>query len=178
VFAPAVILGIEHHSQYLFEEEPVALCKTIYGSNPFPESIEVARFIENNSTAADKVAVLGSEPQIYFYSGRRSATGYIYVYSLMEIHEYSLTMQKEMAGEIERSNPKFIVLVNVAASWLVHPGSEQFIFQWANSYVPEHYNLVGIADIVAPVYTVYKWYDDARNYGYRSTANLLVFQRR
>jgi len=47
--------------------------------------------------------VLGSEPQIYFYSGRRSATGYLYMYSLTEEQKYALRMQKEMIGEIEKT---------------------------------------------------------------------------
>ncbi|OPX92449.1 MAG: hypothetical protein A4E58_03326 [Syntrophorhabdus sp. PtaB.Bin006] len=177
VFAPAVAIGVVHHSEYLFEEDPVRLCRKIYGPNPFAESVEIARFIKANTTATDKIAVLGSEPQIYFYSGRRSATGYIYTYSLMEIHEYSLTMQKEMAREVERSNPKFIVLVRVPTSWLARPESDTFIFQWADAYLRTYYDLAGIVDIF-PNTSVYKWYGDARRYSPVSRTNLLVFRRR
>ena len=177
VFAAALMVGIVPQTDYLFAENPQSLCRRFYGANPFPESLEVARFIELHTAATDSIAVIGSEPQIYFYSGRRSATGYIYTYSLMEAHEYSLKMQKEMAAEVERSNPKFIVFVRVATSWLARPDSERFIFQWAGNYVRAHYDLVGIADIIAPDRTVYKWYDDARHYRPLSTANLFVFQR-
>lgn len=177
VFVPAVVIGVVHHSEYLFVEDPVRLCRKIYGLNPFPESVEIARFVEADTLKTDKVAVLGSEPQIFFYSGRRSATGYIYAYSLMEIHEYSLIMQKEMTREIERSNPKFIVLVRVPTSWLARPESGKFIFQWADTYIRTYYDLAGIVDIF-PDTTIYKWYGDARGYTPRSRANLLVFRRR
>lgn len=55
-----------------------------YGLNPFPESLEIGRFIRENSAENDRIAVIGSEPQIYFYSDRRAATGHIYTYALME----------------------------------------------------------------------------------------------
>jgi hypothetical protein len=178
LFALAAIIGVAHQSDYLFSEDPNSLCRKIYGANPFPESVEIARFIKRHTTAADKIAVIGSEPQIYFYSGRHSATGYIYTYGLMEIHDYSLAMQKEMAAEIEGSKPRFIVFVNVASSWLTRPESERFIFGWAEAYLRENYDLVGTVDIVAADHTVYKWYDEAWHYTPRSAASLLVFQRR
>jgi len=178
VFAPAVIAGAAHRRAYLFGEDPAVLCRAIYGINPFPESVEVSRFIERNTSAADRIAVLGSEPEIYFYSGRRAATGHIYTYGLMEAHPYSLAMQKEMAAEIERSGPKFVVFVRVDLSWLPRPESERYIFRWASAYLRDRYDIVGIADIAPPDDTIYKWYDDARNYTPRSTAKLVVFQRR
>ncbi|OPY62394.1 MAG: hypothetical protein A4E57_03995 [Syntrophorhabdaceae bacterium PtaU1.Bin034] len=177
VFAPAVVIGAVHHSGYLFEEEPAVLCRKIYGINPFPESTEVARFIAAGTAKTDKIAVIGSEPQIYFYSGRRSATGYIYTYSLMEIHKYSMTMQKEMAAEIERSNPKFVVFVRVPTSWLARPESDTFIFQWADAYLRKQYDLAGIVDIFQDG-TIYKWDGDVKGYAPRSPASLFVFRRR
>ena len=178
VFAAALTVGFVQQSDYMFTKDPRSLCREFYGANPFPESIEVARFIKDHTAASDKIAVIGSEPQIYFYSDRHSATGYIYTYSLMEIHEYSLDMQKEMASEIERANPAFLVFVNVATSWLARPESERFIFRWSEAYLRAHYNLVGIADIIGPNRTDYKWYNDARGYVPVSPSNLLVFQRR
>jgi hypothetical protein len=34
--------------------------------NPFPESIEIGEYIKNHSTKDDKIAELGSEPQLFF----------------------------------------------------------------------------------------------------------------
>jgi len=60
----------------------------------------------------ERIAVLGSEPQIYFYAKRRSATGYIYTYPLMEPQPYSKQMATEFKQEVEgakaasRSRPR------------------------------------------------------------------------
>jgi hypothetical protein len=177
LFAIAMSVGLFHQRGYLFQESPATLCRSIYGGNPFPESIEIAKFIESRSSKDDKVAVLGSEPQIYFYSGRHSAAGYIYMYGLMEIHDYSLKMQQEMISEIEAARPKFIVFVPIDTSWLVRPESEKYIFRWLDEYIRKNYVLVGVTDIVAPEKTVYKWYDDARQYTIQSPYYMLIFEK-
>ena len=179
VFAPALIIGIVRQSDYLFEEDPFYLSRNIYAFNPFPESIDIARFIKTNTAVDDTIAVLGSEPQIFFYSGRHSATEHIYTYGLMEIHPYSLVMQREMAMEIERSRPRFLVAVNMPTSWAARSESEKFIFRWADDYVSKYYDLVGRVDNIGPDKTsVYKWGKDARSYTPQSTSNVSVFQRR
>jgi hypothetical protein len=178
IFLAIILFGVISQRGYFFGDDPVRLSRGIFETNPFPECVEIAKFIKANSSATDRVAVLGSEPQIFFYSGRRSATGYIYTYSLMEKHDYALSMQKEMAKEIEASNPKFIVLVNVYFSWLSRQESERFIFGWSDNYIRGNYVLAGVADIISPEMTVYRWGDDARNYAVRSPAHLLVFERR
>ena len=80
--------------------------------------------------------MLGSEPQIYFYSGRRSATGYLYMYGLMEDQKYALRMQQEMIGEIETNSPEFVVFVHIPSSWARPLDSETLIFKWAD-HIPD-----------------------------------------
>ena len=150
----------------------------MYLGNPFTESIEIAKFIEARTSPADRIAIFGSEPQIFFYAKRRSSTGYIYMYSLMERHDYALTMQQEMAREVESSGPKFIVVVPIITSWLARPDSEKFILGWMDDYLNKNYSLVGVADILSPDLTIYKWYDDAKNYTVQSPSHVLIFERR
>jgi hypothetical protein len=90
-----VFASIYQHRNFLFEMTPNQIARAVYGLNPFPEALEVSRFVSSITEESDRVAVLGSEPQIYFYSRRRSASGYIYMYALMESHRHALKMQKE-----------------------------------------------------------------------------------
>lgn len=177
IFILAAGAGIASQREYLFKEDPATLSRSVYGANPFTESIEIARFIESHSVMTDRVAVFGSEPQIYFYSNRHSATGHIYVYGLMEIHDYSLTMQKEMISEVMSADPKFIVVVPIATSWLIRPESEKYILRWLDNYVRGYYTLVGVADIISAETTVYKWYADAQGYIIRSPSHVLIFEK-
>jgi hypothetical protein len=177
IFIVIIAAGVVSQKEYFMTDDPVKISRKIYGDNPFPETVEIARFIQAESSPADKVAVFGSEPQIFFYAKRISATGYIYTYSLMESHDYTLSMQKEMVKEVQSSNPKFIIEVNVYTSWLVQPGSEQYIFGWLDDYVRNGYALVGVVDMISPNMTVYKWYDAADHYTVRSPSYVRIFKR-
>ena len=86
--------------------------------------------------------MIGSEPEIYFYSGRRSATGHIYTYALMELHPYALTMQEEMIRQIEEAKPEYVVYVQNKFSWLTRPESERKIFDWWQTYWSQNLELV------------------------------------
>jgi len=150
----------------------------MYGVNPFPESIEIAEYIKNHSTKDDKIAVLGSEPQIYFYANRKSATGYIYVYGLVEPQDYASKMQLDMIHEIEEIRPKYVVSVNVPYSWLLRPNSDMTIFKWAQIYLSINYRAAGLVDILPDGnYRAY-WDDEARRNKPTSQFNVYVLERK
>ena len=178
IFIAAATIGVIRQRDDLFADNPLRLSGLIYSGNPFPESLEIARFIEQRTAPNDRIAIFGSEPQIFFYAKRRSATGYIYMYSLMEIHEYALAMQKEMTAEVEASKPKFLIDVTAGESWSQQEGSENHIFKWMEGYIADNYNLVGIVDVIPPDMSLYKWYEDAKNYKAQSPWPLLIYERR
>jgi len=152
--------------------------RAIYGANPFPESVEIGRYIRAHSSEGDTVAVFGSEPQIYFYSGRHSATGYIYTYGLMEPQPFASRMQDEMIAEITAARPKFCVFVEVSTSWLLRPQSDQRIFSWAERFIRDYYETVGVADILFADQTEYRWGSDAASHKPRSRYNVMLYRRR
>ena len=150
----------------------------LYGANPFPESIEIAEYIKNHSTKDDKIAVLGSEPQIYFYANRKSATGYIYVYGLMEPQDYAYYMQIEMIREIEEARPKYAVIVDVSRSWLRRPDSNATIFKWAETYLRMKYRTVGFVDIFPEGRSKSYWNHESRSNRPASQFNVYVLERK
>jgi hypothetical protein len=170
LFMLAILNGIAHQKEYFIQKDPVGFYREFYGLNPFFESVEISKFIESNSDKADRIAVFGSEPQIYFYSRRLSASGYIYLYGLMEKHDYALSMQKEMIREIEASHPKFIVVVSASTS-------SKFIIGWRDNYIQGNYRLVGVVDIISSGKTVYQWYDAAKKYIVQSPGKYTYFER-
>jgi hypothetical protein len=133
--------------QLFFTLDPAAACRSMYYPNPFPEAIRIADFVRQHTKPDDQIAVLGSEPEIYFYADRRSATGYIYTYALMEPHKYAPQMQREMMREIEQQNPKFIIFVAVPSSWVARPESDRSIFNWAYEYCTKNYAPAGIVTL-------------------------------
>jgi hypothetical protein len=150
LFGAALSLPLFREKKFFFEFSPVEASRLIYGESPFPESVRIAEYVREHTKANDTIAVLGSEPQIYFYSHRHSATGYIYTYALMERQKYAPKMQSEMIREIELTHPKYLIFVGMNDSWLERPGSERLIFTWAPDYIAQNYSVAGLVDLGAP----------------------------
>ena len=147
VFAVAVSVPILWDKKIFFDATPVEVCRIVYPESPFPESVRIADYVREHTEPDDAIVVLGSEPQIYFYSRRHSATGYIYTYALMEPQKYAHQMQEEMIHEIERARPIYLVSVLMNDSWLYRPQSNPLIFNWANQYTAQNYAAAGFVNI-------------------------------
>jgi 4-amino-4-deoxy-L-arabinose transferase-like glycosyltransferase len=162
---------------YFFKATPAQASRSLYGLSPFPESLEIAAYIKNHTTKDDRIAVLGSEPQICFYADRKSATGYIYMYPLMEPQPFASKMQQDMIHDIEKTRPKYVVYVDVASSWVQTSESDTTIFRWAQTYIGGHYRIAGFIEMLPDGNYQSVWNDASRNSLSVSTEKLYVFER-
>lgn len=176
VFLLAFILTIFHHRALLFSMDPVAASNAMYGVTPFLAAEEVATHIEGATSPADRVAIFGSEPEIYFYSHRHSATGYIYTYPVMDSRQYAPLMQENMIGEITAANPAVAVFVRSRDSWAETPIQKALITDWMGQYLTGHYSLFGVVDLTDPPTS--HWEADAINYRPKSRDAMFVYKRR
>ena len=176
----ATILGtyVAAEREYLFELSTRDLSRAVYGANPFVEAPEIAKYLEARTSPGDRIAVFGSEPEIYFYAKRKSATGYIYTYALMEPQPYASRMQDEMMQEIESTAPKYVVAVLIGASWLARPNSDQRIINWFQRYMSSCYEPVGVIDIHSADRTTIRWDEEVRGYTPISQNLVQVYRRR
>ena len=175
IFLLAMANSFYAERQAYFFDSPLEACRYVYGSNPFPESLGVGNYIREHTEPNTRVAVLGSEPEIYFYAHRLSATGYIYTYPLVEEQEYSSVMQEEMIKEIEAVKPEIFVYMLMHESWLTQAHADENIFYWTDSYIKTHYVLEGIAD--GGNHDVYRWGPGAADYRPRRPEVILVYRR-
>jgi len=158
--------------KYLFKMAPLLVNREMHERHGFPEAMVVADYVRDHSSSQDRIAVIGSEPEIYFYSHRRSATGYIYMYSLMENQKFALRMQNDMIHEVEDSHPKFVIFVDNQLSWGWGPPWDATephmnVFAWARRYVDAQYDLVAEVPI-----------DKAPDYLWGAPCRYYIFQRK
>jgi hypothetical protein len=149
---------------YLFSMTPDDVSRERYGRNLFVEAPAIGRYIQQRTSANDRVAVIGSEPEIYFYAKRKSATGYVYMYPLMEDQPFAQRMQDEMMREIEDAHPAVVVFVASRTSWLPRPGGDRRVLTWANRYLGQCYDVAGIAERLPDGSSVLRWGADATEY--------------
>jgi hypothetical protein len=145
-FVLSYLSALYGQRKYLFKMDARQVHREMYAGDGFPEAIAVGAYIRDHSSSQDRIVVLGSEPQIYFYAQRRSATGYIYMYPLMERQKFALRMQVDMEKEIENTQPKIVVFVDTL-TWDWKPewdASEPHmnIFMWIRAYLDAHYDLM------------------------------------
>lgn len=180
VVAALVILlySYNHNKSYWATKNANMLSKDIYGTNPFVESKEIAAYIKRNTSPTDKIAVLGSEPQIMVYADRISATGHIYTYGMMEKQSYNVKMQEEMIKEIEEDKPKFIVFCKVGLSWMEYTDSPKNIFEWMPKYIDKNYEMVGQVEVSNSNTGEFFWDAKALGRQPQSENHIVVFRRK
>lgn len=168
--------GIVRERNFFFRLTPIEASRSLYGTDLFPAALELANYLRAHSQPDARIAILGSEPEIYFYSRRRSATGYIYTYPLMERQPFALQMQRQMAQEVESAQPQFIIQVRTWISWLSHPGSPQRIREMCEALTPAQYRLIGAGDF-SPKDSRVAWHWRLDALKTNPSSELLVFER-
>lgn len=142
LFVVAVCAALIGHGAVWLALPPDQSMRSIFGSTLFAETARVADYLKARTPSGERIAVLGSEPEIYFHSRRRAATGHIYMYPLMEENPAAPKLQEGLIAEIERARPTYIVYVDDQFSWLPRPNSPQRIFEWWRSYWAAELDLV------------------------------------
>jgi dolichyl-phosphate-mannose-protein mannosyltransferase len=173
-----VSVDLLFQSRVYFHATPDEVSQLMYGADcPFAESVAVADYLSRHTEPSDAVAVLGSEPQIYFYARRPPATGHIYTYAMMENQPYAHDFQEQMIREIEAARPQYVVLVKMKLSWLEGPDSDPTLMRWFDRYQKQNLKLVGIVERDRPTHSKFRWDEPDMREHKNARAILLVYKR-
>ncbi len=181
VFALLTITHLNGNlKSYYFHPNPTLILRQVYGNNPFPESMEIANYINQHAKPEDNIVLIGSEPQIYFYTKKKAPSRHAYFTALVSNVPIHKEWQREFVKDTEKAKPKFVVFFNHQLSLMVQPNTDNYVFQWANKYVNENYKVVGYADMINEGYmTNYVWGEQAAaTYKPQSPMYAVVFERK
>lgn len=145
-----IIIPFRANYKYLFSYSPEDIAIQVYGSNPFVEAKQIGTYLNQNSAKDDTIAIIGSEPEILFYAQRKSATKYIIFYPLTGSYRDSLVKQKQTIQEINRNNPKYIVVVKQSNSLIISNNTEKYFFKKISEKLYKDYYLDGLVLIRSP----------------------------
>ena len=107
---------------------------SVYGQSPFLEAKVVGEYIRDHSSPDDLIAIVASEPQIFFYAQRMSASGYSMTSYFLHEHALADQMLVEFASEVEASQPEFLVLPVGHYTWSGSPGRIEKLRDWMNQF--------------------------------------------
>lgn len=177
---PALVfaLALVQDRATLLLRSPLESARALYFPNPLAEAVEIAGEIARRTSPDERIAVIGSEPQIYFYARRRAATSYLYMYPLMEPQPFAARMQDELIAQLEEARPRFLVLVNVDMSWSRRPDSSLKVLDWAAATVDAGYRQIGLVEMIPDGPSRSVWGDAAATATPRAQSFVAVFERR
>jgi hypothetical protein len=177
IFLALTMKHINAQKSYYFHPNYERILRTVYGSNPFPESMEIANFINANSKPEDNIAIIGSEPQIYLYTHKKSPSRHAYFAAIVSDVAEHKEWQREFVADIEKAAPRYIVFFNHSISLFVQPNTDQFVFTWLNKYIPERYKLVGVADMVDGMQTNYVYKEALATYQPKGQNIIYIYEK-
>ena len=166
--------------KYYFNTNSTQLLRQVYGLNPFPESKVIADKLNTMMKPEDKLAVFGTEIQMYFYTNKISPSRFAGSGALLEFPiKKADEWQKEFINDVEKANPRFLVFYSHPISWLANPNVNNLIFPWFDKFSAEKYNLIGYADMYDNM-TNYVWAPniDLVNNPPKSQYKIFVFERK
>lgn len=130
---------IAAHWDVLYQFSPMEVTQTVYPLYPFPYSQRIAGIIGEKTSREDKIAIIGNEPQFLFYSHRKSATSFIYIYALGEDQPFAEQFRLEMVHQVEAASPKLLVYTNIQPEWYKKPKGWEELDKWFFSFAKLHY---------------------------------------
>ncbi|MFZ1705166.1 MAG: glycosyltransferase family 39 protein [Saprospiraceae bacterium] len=170
-----LLMAFSPSKDYYFKEKKSNILRRVYGTNPFQESYIMGNKIQKMSTKGDSILVLGSEPQILFYSKLPSISEHMHYYQLVDGGSQNEKLQRDLINRGDNSKPRFVVFSRVGYSWL-NTNQDSALFTWISKFLQQNYKLIGMANMSPQKPTEYFW-DDEATYEKMSEESLLLFER-
>lgn len=117
-----------------------AFMMAIYNDARFVAAPAIAAYIRAHSSPQDRLAMMGSEPEIYFYSHRLPAAKNLYNMPLYERQNLRNQMILEYARQIEAARPKYFLVFLQLRDDFGHT-EPHLLSNWEIQYLARDYNL-------------------------------------
>jgi hypothetical protein len=169
----ALSLPVVLKPDYWFKDDESRIQRMVYGVNPFPEMERIgAWLLQRKHNQEEKIAILGSEPELYVYSRSSSPFRQIYHYRLLASTKGAQKRQDEYLNDWNLQQPHWVVLPNVSLDRFAPTA----VFQTMMKDLKTNYTVVGIVDIY-PDHTDYNFTPKSTDVN-KSPSWVLVFEKK
>jgi hypothetical protein len=177
LFGIVIFFHTDKLKNYYFHPNYEQIVRAVYGNNPFPEAMEIGNYINRVAKPEDQIIVMGSEPEIYFYTKKNCPSRHAYFAAIVDnIPEHKI-WQREFVADVEKAKPKYFIFFKHQISLFVQPNTDQYVFQWANKYIQDHYKLAGLVDMIDGQRSTYIFDESAQRYQPKSQSYIMIFER-
>lgn len=165
-------------SDYYFHPNYERILRSVYGNNPFPESMEVANWINANSKPEDEIVLIGSEPQVYFYTKKHCPSRHAYFAAIVDNIPQHKEWQREFVKDVEKAKPRYFIFYNHGISLFVQPNTDKYVFDWANKYLTDCYQIVGVVDMIPGTRATYAWREQLNGFKTQAQEQIYIYERK
>ncbi|MDX1409315.1 MAG: hypothetical protein R3330_14310, partial [Saprospiraceae bacterium] len=185
VWVPVLLLiggGAWHFAglgEYYFGSDLDMVMKQSYRDNYFPEHQVIGDFLNTQLQSGDQLIVMGSEPQIYLYTGRKSPTRHFYMtYTSKDLPE-ALRWEDEVIEAISTSKPKYIAFIYEPYSWMFKDNSRRKMYNWTHNLARARYETIAHMDLIKGMH-VNRLITGSQAAAYAPASNhyITIYQRR
>src|SRR5262249_43856166 len=79
--------------------------------SPVPEFVEapgVSEYLKEHTAVGERILIMGSEPEIYYYADRPACTRLIFTFPLTGPYPYAENLCRDFLNDFEQSRPRYV----------------------------------------------------------------------
>ena len=172
-----VLLSFRGQSHYYFNTDYYKIHFDQYAQNMFPEMETLGKQLGARVKEGERIAIMGSEPEILVAANRESCSRHLMVYSLLIDPVISPPMQQEYIQELQSCDPEYIVWATGTGSWA--PGYDQLgFFETLMQWLETHYETVALAESRHEKQGVIAWDEELKTHQSQNDYKVFVLKKR
>jgi len=181
IFGAIFLQNIASHSDYYFNPNYENILRDTYGMNPFPEAKVIGNKLKTIAKKGDKILLIGSEPELYIYTGMDAPNRHAYFTHLVSdaTKTRANDWQKEFTDDLSQEKPRFVVVFQNQVSLGVKPNANRGVLEFIGNYLNSNYRKIGNVDILGRDNSLYNWdVQQVQTYKPRSNSFVDIFELR
>lgn len=135
------------NQDYLFRPNYQKISEKAYHWNGFSEIKAISEELKKRIKPGERIAILGSEPQLNYYTNTLHCSPHLYMYPVMRDTRLKAQFQQEFLEDFRACDATFVIVSASEASWIPQFTQTDFFKKELWGYVTQQYDLIGRANI-------------------------------
>jgi hypothetical protein len=173
-----ILLPVLQLRDYYFFPNYSLIQQKAYGANFFSELKKIGEELDRSAGKDQTLAVMGSEPEVFVYADRESASGHLFMYPIIQNNPKVEIFRQQYLDDLEKKRPQYIVFNTLSTSWNRYYVESTF-FKQIMAFVEANYDIVGKSEAGRggrPGVVV--WNQASTEYQFKSENQLFIYRRK
>jgi hypothetical protein len=130
------------HADYYFKAKETPEMENLYRNNPFGPIRKLSTYAASILKDNETIMMLGSEPQVYLYTGRTAPSRHIFMSMLSKETDKSASFISEAMNDLREKKPDYILYNLFPFSWSLVAASNTELYTSSYKFVVDQYTPV------------------------------------